>query len=177
MNNTIFYFFYNFAHQSNILDNLIIFCGVYLPFLTIFGAGIFLLFHHDVLSSGNPFQEFFKKWREILLVFLSGILAWFSVFVLKLFFETLRPYQILPNITPLFSPTDHSFPSGHATFFFALAFSLFFSHKKIGYIFFIFAIIISTARIAAGVHFPLDILGGFLLGYISTLLINYINKQ
>jgi membrane-associated phospholipid phosphatase len=46
----------------------------------------------------------------------------------------------------------------------ALAFAVFFSHKKAGYIFICFAFLIGLARITAGVHFPVDIFGGFVLG-------------
>ncbi len=46
----------------------------------------------------------------------------------------------------------------------ALAVALFFHHKKTGYLFMLFAVIIGIARIAGGVHFPIDILGGIVLG-------------
>ena len=69
------------------------------------------------------------------------------------------------NIVPLFSESGYAFPSGHATFFMALAFALFFNHKKAGYVFILFALLIGIARIIAGVHFPVDILGGFILGF------------
>lgn len=177
MNNQIFYFFYNLAHQSDFLDYNITFLAVYFSYIVIIGAVIFLLIHHEVLLSSSPLKEFKKKWKEILSVFFSGIFGWILAFIFKLFLETPRPLDLLDNITPLFYPTDHSFPSGHATFFFALAFSIFFSHRKIGILFFISAIIISIARITAGVHFPIDILGGILLGFVTSFIIRYFIKK
>jgi undecaprenyl-diphosphatase len=59
----------------------------------------------------------------------------------------------------------------------ALAFALFFSHKKIGYIFMFFAFLIGIARIIAGAHFPVDILGGFILGILTAYLVRFLSKK
>ena len=40
----------------------------------------------------------------------------------------------LPNVVPLFDKIDYSFPSGHATFFMALAVAIFLNHKKSLYV-------------------------------------------
>jgi undecaprenyl-diphosphatase len=71
---------------------------------------------------------------------------------------------VFPQVHSLFAESWYSFPSGHATFFMALAVSIFLSHKKAGYLFMFFALLIGIARIIAGVHFPVDILGGFVIG-------------
>jgi len=164
MNNTIFFFFYNLAHQSKIFDSIVIFFAVYFPYVVIILAGLFLLFHHEVFQAENPFQVFLQKKKEILKVFFSAALAWVLAVVLKTLFKVPRPFLSLPNIHPLFSKTTFSFPSEHAMFLSALAFSIFFLHKKAGYVFMFFALLICLARIIAGVHFPIDILGGFILG-------------
>ncbi len=166
MNNAIFFFFYNLAHQSVFFDKLVIFFAVYFPYIVILSAAIFLLFHHEVFSSEKPPKAFAQKWKEIFAVFFSGIAAWALAYGLKYLFHISRPFVQFPNIHPLFLETDYSFPSGHATFFMALALALFFSHKKAGYWFILFALLIGIARIIAGVHFPMDILGGFILGFI-----------
>lgn len=165
MNNAIFYFFYNFAHQSPSIDNAIVFFAVYFQYVIIALAIIFLYFYHKKLP------------KEIFEVFYGGILAWTLASLLKIFFQTQRPFEVLGGVNPLFSPGDHAFPSGHATFFFALAFSLFFHHKKTGYLFMLFALIISLARIAAGVHFPSDIFGGICLGFIISFIIDRLTKK
>jgi undecaprenyl-diphosphatase len=164
MNNTIFFFFYNLTHHSQIFNNVVIFFAVYFPYLVVILAGLFLLFHHEVFRAENPFQVFLQKKKEILLVFFSGIVAYLVASILKIFIHTLRPFDAFPNVHALISETGYSFPSGHSTFFMALAFSIFFSHKKAGYVFMFFALLIGIARIIAGVHFPIDILGGFILG-------------
>ena len=164
MNDQIFYFFYNLAHQSKLLDQLVVFFAFYFPYIVIILAGVFILMHHEVLRAQEPFKVFMQKKKEISKAFLAGILAWILAQVLKFLFSFGRPAEALTVINPLLTKTDYSFPSGHATFFMALAISIFFFHKKAGYLFIFFALLIGIARIIAGVHFPVDILGGFVLG-------------
>jgi undecaprenyl-diphosphatase len=174
MNNAIFYFFYNLAHQGVVLDKIIIFLAVYFPYLVIIVAGLFLLFHHDVFKAEYPYQVFFKKKKEILGTFVTGVSAWIIAYVLKLLIHASRPFVALPDVQSLIPESGFAFPSGHATFFTALAFSIYFRHKSAGYWFVSFAIIIGLARIVAGVHFPIDILGGFVLGYLVAYLVKKI---
>ena len=129
-------------------------------------AVVFLLSHHDVLNIKNKFQDSIHKWKEVFFVSLSVFLAWLSSILLKIIFHSPRPFIEFPNIIPLFRPTDYAFPSGHSTFFMAVAVAILLYHKKIGYIFIIFAILIGVSRVIAGVHFPVDIIGGYILGFL-----------
>ncbi len=166
MNNEIFYFFYNFAHQSAWIDRAIIFFAVYFPYVVIIIAGLFLLFHHEVFKAESPYRVFLQKKKEIILVFMTSAFAWILARLLKIIIHIDRPYVALPDVQTLFPESGFAFPSGHATFYMALAFSLLFLHKKVGYIFIFLAFVIGLARVMGGVHFPVDILGGFVLGAI-----------
>lgn len=185
LNNQIFFFFYNLAHRSEFFDKFVVFVAHTFPYIVILLAGIFLLFHHDVFSfkkpayrQAGPFKIFAQKWKEIVLVFFSGIFAWCIAQIIKLLVHAPRPYLEFPNnVASLIQKTDFSFPSGHATFYMALAFAIFFSHKKAGYIFIFFALLIGIARIVAGVHFPIDILGGFALGILTAYLVKYFYQK
>jgi undecaprenyl-diphosphatase len=137
-------------------------------------AGIFLLFHHEVLRAENPYRVFWQKKKEILSAFFAGILAYILASILKIFIHLPRPFDAFSNVHALIPETGFSFPSGHATFFMALAVSIFFYHKKAGYWFMFFALLIGLARIIAGVHFPVDILGGFILGGVVVFLVKYL---
>jgi undecaprenyl-diphosphatase len=173
MNESIFYFLYNLAHQSEFLDKFFIFSAVYLPYIAIFAAFVFLLKHHEIFESQNPVGAFIEKWKEILGVFVASLVAWIVARVLKVLISTDRPVSALLDIKPLFLDDSFAFPSGHATFFFTLAFIIYFHHKKSGIIFILLAGLISLARVASGVHFPIDILGGFALG----ALIAYLSRK
>ena len=177
LNTQIFYFFYNFAHKSFFFDGMVLFFSQYFPYLVILLAIIFMLFHHEVIGKGKPFKALFQKWKEIFFISLSVLVAWLFAILLKVILHIPRPFIEFQNIVPLLKPTDFSFPSGHAAFFMALAVAIFLCHKKAGLIFIIFALIIGISRIVAGVHYPVDILGGFLFGgLISYLLIKSFKK-
>jgi undecaprenyl-diphosphatase len=163
MNLQIFNFLYNFAHQFAFVDKLIIFCAVYLPYLVTLGALIFILSHH-------------KSWTEVIRVFASGVVAWITASVLKMLVHTPRPFNAISTVHSLFPESGYAFPSGHATFFSAIAFAIYFKHKKAGYIFLACALIIGLARIAGGVHYPIDILGGYVLGFLVAFSIQKFKK-
>ncbi len=73
-----------------------------------------------------------------------------------------------------------SFPSSHATntFGFAMLLTLFF-HKRYKWVLpvaFLWASLVSYAQIYVGLHYPLDILGGVLLGISISLAIYYLAR-
>jgi len=177
MNTAIFFFLYDLAHKSNFLDHVIIFFALWFPYVVVILAGLFLLFHHEVLAAESPFRVFMEKKVEILHAFFSGVLAWILAYALKYLFHTPRPFDAFSQVHSLIPESGYAFPSGHATFFMALAFSIFFMHKRAGYWFIFFAILIGVARIMAGVHFPIDILGGFVLGYGVSCLVAFFAKN
>ncbi|MFT6361548.1 MAG: membrane-associated phospholipid phosphatase [Candidatus Paceibacteria bacterium] len=95
------------------------------------------------------------------------LIAWGISYVMKISFAVARPFIQFPDIMPLFlygGEGYNSFPSGHATLFAALSIAIFLHHKKVGLIFILLTLMISSARVIAGVHFPIDVLVGWLLG-------------
>jgi undecaprenyl-diphosphatase len=178
INNYIFFSLYSLAHQSIFIDNIVLFFASYFQYIVILSAMIFLLFHHEVFRNERPFFALKKKWKEIMFVFVSVISAWLSSLLLKVIFHTVRPFNELTNVVPLLRPTDYSFPSGHSTFFMALAIAIYLYHKRAGIVFGLFALLIGLSRIIAGVHYPIDILGGFILGgFISYGLLLLLYKK
>ena len=92
--------------------------------------------------------------------------------IIRYFYPHLRPF-ILYKFTPLIFDYANSFPSGHAAFFFALAAIIFLFHKKWGIAYFTGTLIIVLSRIIAGVHWPMDILGGLVVGVGSAILVQF----
>ncbi|MEQ4923851.1 undecaprenyl-diphosphate phosphatase [Proteus hauseri] len=66
------------------------------------------------------------------------------------------------------NPTP-SFPSNHGTFVFTIALAYLFWHqsKRIGCILLGLSIAIAWSRIYLGVHWPIDMVGGFIVGLLS----------
>jgi len=75
------------------------------------------------------------------------------------------------------SDSSYSFPSGHTIFIFALATAVYFFHKKLGYFLYFSGLLIGLARISGGVHYPSDILGGIILGSLTSLFIFYLERR
>jgi undecaprenyl-diphosphatase len=61
-------------------------------------------------------------------------------------------------------PQDASFPSGHAATSFAAALLLSFVAPRLAPVFVVLAVAIGFSRVYVGVHYPLDVLGGAVLG-------------
>jgi len=177
MNETIFFFFYNLAHQSKIFDSLIIFLAVYFVYFVIFLALLFLLFYYKIFFSQNLISDFVSRWKEFFLVCASGGLAWAVAHLLKILIYLPRPFVIFPQVHSLFAETGYAFPSGHTATASGIAFALFFINKKAGYVFTFFALMIGVSRIISGVHFPIDILGGFILGGLVAFLVAFFVKK
>jgi undecaprenyl-diphosphatase len=89
---------------------------------------------------------------------------------IRFFYGRERPFSAM-DFSPLVSADAFdSFPSGHAAFFFALATAVYFLDRKAGKWFFALAFLMAVGRICAGIHWPLDILGGAVIGVISAFL-------
>ena len=172
MNETIFYFFYNVSHQSVFFNGLIVFLAEDLPYILIGAAGVF---YWGIFEFPDDHRDFIQKNKEIIAVFFAGVIAWLSSVALKTLVHTERPFILFPNVLPLFPETGFAFPSSHMALFSAVAFTLFFKHKKIGYLFMFFTLLMGITRIIAGVHFPIDILGGFILGALVAYLVKTYN--
>ncbi len=106
----------------------------------------------------------------------SSLLAWIIVNFLKEMFATTRPY-LINGTTALTAtqPRDPAFPSGHTAAAIALAVTIYFHNKKLGIVFIIAAILIGIGRVLARVHYPIDILGGAIVGTLVALTINKVH--
>ncbi len=74
-------------------------------------------------------------------------------------------------------PSDYSFPSGHTLASFEAATALFKDHTVYGFLAFVLAILIAFSRLYLQVHYPSDVLGGAILGFLLGLLGSSIVKS
>jgi undecaprenyl-diphosphatase len=119
-------------------------------------------------------QGFIKWFQEIFIIATSVISAWFVSFVIKNAAHVARPFVAHTQVVTLIPENTlyDSFPSGHATIFFALATALYIYDRRIGGLFYVFAALIALSRVIAGVHYPFDIVIGAIIGIVVTLLVH-----
>ncbi len=84
----------------------------------------------------------------------------------------LRPFEAFPDkVNPdllFYRPWDPSFPCHAAAVGFALATGILLSNRKAGIIMYFMAALWGFARIYVGVHYPLDVVGGWAVGALSS---------
>jgi len=88
-----------------------------------------------------------------------------------------RPLESMPlNLAPGNHPFYRlsSFPSDHATLVFGLCTVILLRHKWLGLVSFAWMMVICAARVALGLHWPSDILGGLILGVVAVALSQWI---
>ena len=78
-----------------------------------------------------------------------------------------RPFATLGFSSLIPAEASSAMPSGHAAFYFSLAFAVFLMNRRWGTVYFALAAVIGVARVAAGVHYPMDILVGAAIGLVS----------
>ena len=175
IDSSIFYFFNGLAFRSSAFDALIVFFAVFLAYWMV--AGI------CVLAAATFFPRYAhirRKNIEIALVSLaSALIARFGVAELIRFFYFLPPpFEMVTDMNQLlFREGGGSFPSGHAAFSFALAAVVAFYYPRVGMLFFAAAILMGAARVAAGAHWPSDVLGGAIIGIIVGILTVFLTRR
>ena len=108
----------------------------------------------------------FKKHRKMGIQLLLSMLCTFILgnLIIKNLVARPRPCDIDATVTLLLSrPHGHSFPSGHSINSMVAAVALYLNNRKIGIPAVIIATLIGFSRLYLFVHFPTDVLGGFVI--------------
>lgn len=141
-------------------DTILIFLATFL--IWILYAGLIILWFID----GRIRKE------QVIHALVAGAIAWLIAFLIKLLFPTLRPFMINGReVDVLVRPTDSAFPSEHTVLAFSLAVTIFLHDRKVGFWYLLGALTIGISRVLANVHYPIDIVGGALIGTLVAVLI------
>lgn len=135
--------------------------NILMPIVTTFGSLYLWLIGLSILFLLGGLKEKNTAILGIIALLLSSTI----VYILKIVIAEPRPFIILENVNLLQNISSYSFPSGHTATAFAGALIL---GKKYGYIYLliIVACFIGLSRAYVGVHYPLDILCGAIIGLI-----------
>ncbi|MCK4453960.1 phosphatase PAP2 family protein [Candidatus Parcubacteria bacterium] len=154
------------AGQYAWLDTLGIFFARYFEYALVFCLFLFLV------------KNFKRYWPMVWQAIFAGIISRliFTEIIRWLWWKP-RPF-VENHINLLLSHTNSAaFPSGHAAFYFAISSVVYFYNKKAGIIFFLASFLICLSRVFCGIHWPLDILAGAIVGILSSWLIIKIFKK
>lgn len=158
-NNALFFLIFHLNGKSLLLDKLMVFGAdqlIYLFILFIFILG---------------FKGGMKEKKAFLLILLGVPIAILIILGIHLFLFENRPfitYQFTPFVK---EAADASFPSRHATIAAVIAFSYLYFKSRWSVLFLFIMVWISLSRVYVGVHYPLDVVGGFLVS-IAALFIS-----
>lgn len=170
----IFQWLNSWTGTNSGVDQLIIFRAVYLWYIVM--AAVLAII---VISLFPRFRSHLRKNLELLLLTaVSALTARFIIAeLIRFFYSRPRPFEIFENIRQLV-PHDPgaSFPSGHASLSFAVAAAVYFYYPKTSILFFLAALSIGLGRVAAGVHWPSDVIGGAIVGVGSALTVRMMWK-
>lgn len=166
MNEAIFLKINSFTGIYSWLDKLGIFLAVYLSYILI----ALLLFF--VFYKSSP-----KKRLMFLIALFSAIVSRFVITeIIRALYHRPRPFQVLP-VRQLIPESGWSLPSGHTAFFFAVSMAIWLYNRRLGWFFFITSLIMGAARVFSGVHWPLDIFWGVIVGASTSLALNLVVQK
>lgn len=125
-----------------------------------------------------------KNTRKVALIGLAALLlANVAVYLLKNIVAEPRPFLVLPNVIQLVSESEnYGFPSGHSASSFAVMMVIGLKYRlqikgktyRLLYPLLAFASLIAFSRVYIGVHYPLDVLFGAIVGILSAVFMIYI---
>jgi len=173
MNIDIFNILHGLVGTSNLFDGITVFIATYFGIFLFIGSVIFLSLH---VHRKNMNKNMAFRVKEIIFVLASVFIAWIFIIFLKSLFGEPRPF-LLFDITPLIDISSPAFPSGHAAFFMALATAMSLFHSGSAWIFIPAAILIGISRIIVGVHFPADVIAGWILGFGLAFIFYYLLQK
>lgn len=168
-NYQLFFQIYNLSRRYPYIDQMMVFGAVTLIFIS-FVLALALLF------TGKTREK-----KAALLVVLGVIIMQLLARGIHLVYFEPRPF-ITHSLTPLIPQVaDAAFPSLHAATMATLAGAFTLARSKYALLFIILMLWVGIARIFVGVHYPLDVVAGIGLGFLSVYLAglaaNYLYKK
>ena len=115
-----------------------------------------------------------ERRQMAVLTVISFVLTYAVGKLLSIVYYDPRPF-VFDHFTPLFShAADNGFPSDHILFLAVIATVIYYFNQKKGTLFFLAAAAVGAARVLAGVHHTVDIIGSLIIAVAVTYLVRRI---
>jgi undecaprenyl-diphosphatase len=113
------------------------------------------------------------------LMVVSAVISFFIAEVtgklIGLLYSHHQPFAVWSNVNKLIEKeVGNSFPSDHTIVFFSVCISIALFRRRFWYLWASLALLLSISRIYVGVHYPVDILVGAVLGIVASILVHKI---
>lgn len=112
-------------------------------------------------------------------VFRSSIITYIAVELMKLIIGRPRPMFLLTNVVPReMAVFGYGFPSGHTAIATVLSLTLLpYIPKKFRWLCIFWIVVVAWSRIYLGIHAPLDVVGGFIIGLLVVMINDMVAKD
>lgn len=161
----LLYFLNRLANVSGIVSTL-----------SVFVSGIFTFVIYPIFFCYYAYTHVTQKMYFFALTFSTLLTSWLLSETIKRITKIPRPYVSHNTIHTFTHSTGYSFPSEHAAVYGALAFIAFSIDFRLGIITTIVAFLIGISRVNLGVHYPIDVLVGWIVGILVALVFTYFFK-
>jgi undecaprenyl-diphosphatase len=153
------------AGRSQTVDAIMVGCAKFLPV-------VFALALLGLWLTWRPTNQ-----RAAFLAGISALVALGVGQLIGLAFPRPRPY-LAHQVNLLISRTaDTSFPSDHATLGFAVAVLVWRYNRPAGTVLLLLALVLAFARVFVGAHYASDVLGGAVLGTLTSMAIAVLSES
>ncbi len=165
LNLEVFRLINNLADRNLYLDSIMIFFSEYLPYIFVLAVIVLYLFG----ISRNDINCRKVAVSTIIFTIINLIIS----FIIVNIYYVDRPF-VDNNVNLLMKHSqDASFPSDHVIGTFSIALGLGKYSKVLRNIFTILSILVGISRIYVGNHYPLDVIGSFVI----VIIMNYVYKK
>jgi undecaprenyl-diphosphatase len=141
-----------------------------MDYLIVFSAQYLLFVIGLIAVAVTLLSERTERNKLIILAALSILIAFGMASLAGILYYDPRPF-VVEHISPLIPHIpDNGFPSDHTLYGMVTAATVFIYRRKTGIILGILAVLAGAARVIAGVHHPIDIIGGAAMAIVATFI-------
>lgn len=164
MNMGLFKLINNLANKNSVLDGIMVFFSKDVPY--IFMAAIVIVFILGIIKKNSDYRK--VAFNTFVITVINLILS----FIIGGIYYVDRPF-VNNKVNLLFSHVkDASFPSDHAAGTMSIALGLREYNKSLNLILTILSILVGFSRVYVGHHYPMDVIGAYLLVFATSYIYN-----